>query len=172
MRRFISEFDNILTMNKKCIICGTEFQTNYPRKKTCSEECSGENHKRYSRNYYHTEEGHRNVLRAVKKYNEKNREKIKDYRKKYKHKYHTSKLTAKQMEKLKNLAERQQIMDDYNYEEYGICPICEKKKKLIEHHISYDPIERIFMCYSCHAILHHCLLHRKKCKAKRQKNIP
>lgn len=158
-------------MKKKCIICGTEFQTNYPIKKTCSEECSEENHRRYSRNYYYTEKGRRNILRAVKKYNKKNRKRRKIYERKYREKHHELKLTKKQMDKLKDLAERQQIID-YEYKDYGICPICEKEKRLIEHHISYDPPERIYICYSCHAILHHRLLNREKCKNKRQKNAP
>lgn len=37
---------------KKCVVCGREFETNYPHKVTCSAECSNENRHKESLAYF------------------------------------------------------------------------------------------------------------------------
>lgn len=37
----------------------------------------------------------------------------------------------------------------------GICQICEKNSRIVNHHISYFPEIIITLCDSCHSIFHH-----------------
>lgn len=35
-----------------------------------------------------------------------------------------------------------------------VCELCEREKRVIGHHLSYDPEIVVFICWSCHSWLH------------------
>ena len=111
--------------------------------------------------YYETDKGREKVLNAVSKYQKTHKKEINERSKKYRHYRYFS---PDQTKKFKELAERQQHIKKTRKITIGKCYICHKSSndfKLIEHHITYIPEEKIIMCRSCHDILHNRFLGRK-----------
>jgi hypothetical protein len=40
------------------------------------------------------------------------------------------------------------------------CLICESSKRLVAHHLSYDPLKIVTLCQSCHQYLHSAVNYR------------
>jgi len=61
--------------------------------------------------------------------------------------------TEEQINIFNELADRQQIGEDIILDDS--CKVCGTKEgRLIVHHISYNPLEYVTLCSSCHQILH------------------
>lgn len=155
-------------MNKICIICGKEFSSNVYNKKTCSDECRRQHEKKYNeeynKNYYNSENGKINIIKAVTKYQKLHPEKVKEINKNRWKRYLISSLSKEEMEKFQELAKQQQFMEECTIKEIGTCPVCNLEKSLLEHHISYNPEKTIYMCPKCHGILHSRFLKGKRCR--------
>ena len=73
--------------------------------------------------------------------------------------------TPEQLEKLKAIAERQQDFSQILILKEA-CEVCGSKEHLLLHEVSYQPLETITLCSSCHGILHHRFLRNKKVKPR------
>jgi len=130
-----------MVYEKVCKQCGKVFQSWHHNATYCSQECFYEHAK--------------NIQRT------KNRE-ISIERRKEKEKEHKKLLGENKFKYLKDLAEKQQYYTT-DVLEKNYCECCNTNtKKLIIHHISYNPEETITLCVQCHSILHNCILNGDK----------
>lgn len=76
------------------------------------------------------------------------------------------KQTKEQLEKLEQLANRQQDFSLF-IPKLEFCEICFSKESLVTHEISYYPLETTVLCASCHSVLHLRFLKRKKVRPRK-----
>ena len=120
-----------------CKECGKEFIPNSSNQLYCSTQCSNAVWKRYM---------------AERQREDRMMETL-------------SKIDKYAFQRLEALADKQQFIDDIpQINENKKCFACNSKKRLIEYHIRYQPEDKVILCHRCHMILHHCLLHRRKCR--------
>jgi len=70
-------------------------------------------------------------------------------------------VSVETLQKLEQLAEKQQDLNGFLQKEPN-CEVCGANNLLILHHISYNPIQIITLCASCHSLLHNRFLKKKK----------
>lgn len=70
---------------------------------------------------------------------------------------------------LEELASRQQFAEDIPIINHQKCIACGSTKRLVKHHISYNPEETVILCGSCHRFLHQVLLGKQRCRPKKNK---
>lgn len=140
----------MIKMEKKCTICGQNFESPYPITKYCSYECRKEGYKKYRRQY-------------MKRYWKEN---IEQYEKqKIRNKKRPRKLgvgyaqkrffeySEEEQNKIIELAKMQQPKQP-TFTRTNKCAICNSTIGLVSHHIIYRPEKRITLCGSCHIYIH------------------
>jgi len=135
------KLSNVFLM-KKCKECGKEFTVKRENQVYCSNECRFKHERKYMRDYMKSEMRERRMFE------------------------YASTLTEEQIKKFDYLIEKQQFIEDIPTNHEKTCFICGATEKLIEHHISYSPEEKVTLCRKCHSFLHNSLLARKKCRPK------
>ena len=139
-------------MNKKCIICGKEFGTKN-NALTCSKECSYERKRKYNSKYQ--KDNLEKVAQWVRKYASNNQKKNNERKRQ---RYNRNKDKHKIRVNSKNYAKKLGLPTE------GICPDCNKNKKLEIHHITYTLDDFILICKKCHLKRHNKILWIKQKK--------
>jgi hypothetical protein len=83
----------------------------------------------------------------------------------YSSKYGCGLRTLEQIEKLRQLAKRQQDFSKVQKLKEA-CEVCGSTEHLLMHEVSYQPLETVTLCYSCHGILHHRFLKDKRVRPR------
>lgn len=139
-------------MEKKCVICGRNFESPYPITKYCSCECRKEGYKRWRRQYMkkywkeHIEQYEKQKTRNKKKPRKLG---VGGYVKKKFFEY-----SEEEQNKIIELAKIQQPRQQPIFAKYIKCAVCNSTKGLISHHITYRPEKKIIVCRSCHNYIH------------------
>lgn len=169
-----------------CPICGERFETTHPHKKYCSEVCAKEAWRRYMRERTRLKWKISPLFRerhskSHMKWQRKNRKKYNAYQRTYRKKWRKrnsekrrremlNSLSKEEIDFLQNIAKEQQT---FIYVRKAKCevPNCKTPtKNLVLHEVKYSPIKTVTLCSRHHAILHHCLLRKKKVRIRINKS--
>jgi hypothetical protein len=166
---------------KKCAECGMEFETNNPIKKYCTKKCymivqkrfmNSPEHKAQQAKYRLTEKAKELDRARSKKRNksEKRRKYMTEYLQKYECTYRENRVMQKmKYRKDPNNRKREyaRMLAKKEYDRLipGVCPICNKIKRICMHHWDYNkPLAISFFCYECHKMADAGVIKMENCK--------